>query len=695
MRLFAFLSALILSCGSFGQSEGRITCVAQLAEAILAESPTARPFGFDAQITALVPHGERYIYLTVADATGHAFVVGEIRADAAPFTRGDIVRLGGTIIGDTARFSDIARLATAAPPEPREVTARDVAEGRVDWQYVRLQGMIRDIRASETDRRWTFLVLVSGEETIYVALPANDCSSFLGATVKIDGFANPRDRSQRVYLGRTFHCRGPADIHILSTPAVDAFAVPGIRALRHSDPQRISRLGRHHLHGRILTRFKKNQALARTSDGDVVRLIFDTPPPPVGTFLIASGFPETDFFHLTLTHVVWEPMSPPHDTRPDPPTRDIADIYRRRDTEQPLNAELHGRSIRVTGVIRSRPTPDDPAPKMLIESSGHLATVNVECLPSAEDLPPVGSEITLTGTCVLETEDYRTGNPFPQINGFTIVLNGSDLTVLRRPSWWTPKRLLTIIVILVMTLTFFVAWNRILNRLVERRGRQLLREHLGHTAADLRTRERTRLAIELHDSLAQNLTGVSMEIEAAGRCGRTNLAGLLQHLSVADKALKSCRNALRNTLWDLRNQSLEEKDLAEAIRRTILPHTKRTRLEINVSIPRKGLSDNTTHDILCMVRELALNGLLHGHATALRIMGTSDHGMITLQVVDNGSGFDPGRAPGVTEGHFGIEGIRERLRALEGSLSYEHHPGGMTATIAFPYPREGRRNTDR
>ena len=82
--------------------------------------------------------------------------------------------------------------------------------------------------------------------------------------------------------------------------------------------------------------------------------------------------------------------------------------------------------------------------------------------------------------------------------------------------------------------------------------------------SELKTGERTRLAVELHDSLAQNLTGVAMEIEAAIRSGGD---GASPHLTIADKALKSCRTELRNALWDLRNQALEEPVMKDAIRR--------------------------------------------------------------------------------------------------------------------------------
>ena len=75
-----------------------------------------------------------------------------------------------------------------------------------------------------------------------------------------------------------------------------------------------------------------------------------------------------------------------------------------------------------------------------------------------------------------------------------------------------PARLLALIAVLFAGLGAFVVWNRHLARRIERRSRELLDEQIAHVSSDLKTMERTRLAIELHDSLAQNLTGVALEL---------------------------------------------------------------------------------------------------------------------------------------------------------------------------------------
>jgi DNA-binding CsgD family transcriptional regulator len=69
--------------------------------------------------------------------------------------------------------------------------------------------------------------------------------------------------------------------------------------------------------------------------------------------------------------------------------------------------------------------------------------------------------------------------------------------------------------ILVGLILTILIWNRTLQILATRRGHQLFREKVAHYETSLRVDERTKLAVELHDSLAQNLTGAFMELETA------------------------------------------------------------------------------------------------------------------------------------------------------------------------------------
>ena len=270
-----------------------------------------------------------------------------------------------------------------------------------------------------------------------------------------------------------------------------------------------------------------------------------------------------------------------------------------------------------------------------------------------------------------------------------LVTTGDDesVTVTRLPGFLTAVNLFAVIGVLVGLAVLVLIWNRALRTLVERRTRALLKEQIGHVKADLKTEERTRLAVELHDTLAQNLTGVSMEIETANALRGT--PEMAPHLDFASKALKSCRDELRNCLWDLRSQALEEPDMRKAILRTLQPHVNDSRITVRFPVPRTKISDNTAHALLRIVRELVVNAIRHGNATNIRVAGTLDRDALRCAVTDNGCGFVPESAPGLLQGHFGIQGMRERIEELGGELVLESAPGkGARATITIPVPKE-------
>ena len=149
--------------------------------------------------------------------------------------------------------------------------------------------------------------------------------------------------------------------------------------------------------------------------------------------------------------------------------------------------------------------------------------------------------------------------------------------------------------------------------------------------------------------------------------------------------LASCRRELKDCLWDQRSRTFDEKDMNEAVNRTITPHTGDAKAVVRFNVQRSRLSESTTHTVLSVVRELVVNAVRHGGATRIWIAGECSDGRISFSVRDDGCGFDPASAPGPRDGHFGLQGIRERVRAAKGTIDISSAPGGGTkATIRIP-----------
>ena len=257
------------------------------------------------------------------------------------------------------------------------------------------------------------------------------------------------------------------------------------------------------------------------------------------------------------------------------------------------------------------------------------------------------------------------------------------------PTFLTPLRVAVALIALVFVLCLIFLWNAALRMMITRKSKSLIREERKHRRAEIKTAERTRLAVELHDSLAQELTAVSLEIDTALKMSDGASDALRKRLDRAARILKSSRDELRNCLWDLRNHALEARTMNEAIRLTLAPHIADIAIDIRFNVPRPRLPDNTAHTVLRIVRELTLNGIRHGAATHIRITGCLRSDCLSIQICDNGCGFDPATAPGAAEGHCGLLGIRERLDEFNGSLVLESEPGaGCRATIKLPLPSD-------
>ena len=698
------LSILLASAAAaaFARADGSISTAAQLSAALLGKAEPEAKFTLEAQISCIIPFDERLRYLTLKDETGSAFVTEVSDSKLSSLKRGDIIRASG-IMTETglvsgypqAQLRRVAVIGHREPQPPTPIGGNEIADGSHDWEWARIGGVVRDVLPSETDSRWTFLILAAEGTTVYVAAPANKSSNaagggrsvydrFIGAKVLVDGFANPRDKSMRLYQGYTFHCGGLDSIHYAEARPADPFESPEVGTIRHASPGKIATLGRVKASGQVVTLWGRRNMLVATEEGGMIHAVLERDERPLrGSFVDVVGIPHTDLFHITLSHALWRSVASGSLSRRFvqhiKSSHEIADPT----AIQPVKASIHGRDVRIIAKVYSLPDREDHM--MLAENDSHIFAVDASQVPSAlRDVQP-GSIVSIVGTCILKTEAWSPEKAFPQIKDFMVIINDEDgVQILRHPPWWTPGRLTAVIGALLAALIGAFFWNRALDRVAERRGKELSREQVKRERSALKAEERTRLAVELHDSLSQTLTGIAMEMEAAKDAGGTAPPEMLAHMDIAAKALKSCRDELRNCLWDLRNQALEETDMTKAILRTLKPHIGASRIDVRFNVKRSTIPDNMAHTLLRVIRELVINAIRHGKATHIKVAGCRDGGTILCSVQDNGSGFDPLSAPGVTQGHFGLQGVRERIAEIKGTIAIDSHPGaGVKVTITI------------
>ncbi|NAZ84745.1 sensor histidine kinase [Kineococcus indalonis] len=191
--------------------------------------------------------------------------------------------------------------------------------------------------------------------------------------------------------------------------------------------------------------------------------------------------------------------------------------------------------------------------------------------------------------------------------------------------------------------------------------------------------ERARLAREIHDTIAQGLTGVVTQLQAA----QAEPAEAARRERV-EKALASARDCLaeaRRSVRALRPVALEEEDLTGALRR--LAHRRGGADGPAVAVVVTGEPVEVTAEasgaLLRTAQEALANATRHAGASSVTVTLTGMEDEVVLDVRDDGRGFEPARVDGRG---FGLESMRQRIRLAGGSLHVESAPGEGTAVCA-------------
>lgn len=210
--------------------------------------------------------------------------------------------------------------------------------------------------------------------------------------------------------------------------------------------------------------------------------------------------------------------------------------------------------------------------------------------------------------------------------------------------------------------------------------------------------ERTRLARDIHDGLAQNFSSILLTARAArdGQPteGSTDLAaassGALQ--SIEHSALDGLEEA-RRVVAALAPKGLADTGLTASLSRLLTAVTEHTGLETELHVDGELTSLPTSVEVALL--RVAQGGLanVRQHAGASRVVvSLTDAGeTVRLDIVDNGKGFDPlriaapsdGGEAGASTGGYGLRSSRDRLRGLGGGLDIESRAGGGTALTAY------------
>lgn len=202
-----------------------------------------------------------------------------------------------------------------------------------------------------------------------------------------------------------------------------------------------------------------------------------------------------------------------------------------------------------------------------------------------------------------------------------------------------------------------------------------------HTEAGA-LKERQRLALEIHDTLAQGFTSLLMLAQAAEREIGTDTRAAHQHLQLAQRTARANLAEARSMVAALTPPALSGASLTAALTASIDSFREETGLPAGLVIegePRP-LAGPVEVVLLRTVQEALTNVRRHAGATRADVRLCYSDGQGTVQVTDDGSGFDTGTAPG-----FGLRGMRSRVEEAGGEVSVQSAPGqGTSVTVSLP-----------
>ena len=678
------------------------TCAAVRA---LSESQAARglPVHVKAVVT-LVP-SDAPGRLTVDDGTGiwvAAPPSSEAETSVGQARVGDVVEIEGhTHEGRFAPTITIARLrivGRAKLPPARHLAYLGSESGLHDSQRVTISGIVQSAASLPRGNHSELKLLVSTPTGPFTFVLSDDspfaATNLIDSAVSLTGVFRAYFNSRRQFLGVRIYTNDPGDLHIVHAAVADAFAAPELSlaeatafSAQGSDGHRRRARG-------TVTLCKPGQYFYLQADKQGLRInTHQTAGLEPGDFVEATGFFQLQRNRAEMTEALFRRLDHGEPVQPVEITRQQAVVSEPR-TNAPPTQDFDDFLVALRGTLVSIDRKLGEPIRLNLESDGVLVPAEFSEPPDPKFLASLrhASVLRVSGVCDLIYSESLPVVNWPSPIGLRLLLRApSDVEIIATASWWTPERLETALGIAAVVVLIFLAWVALLRRQVTLRSTQLADEMRARrdAAVEFETtlRERNRLAADLHDTTEQSLTGLAFQLEATGALQSKAPERSQQHLALARQLLNRSREDLRRSIWNLRATQLEKNTLAEALQEIATDRSAGLTVEITVAIEgeQRALTDLVAGNLLLLAQEGITNALKHAQPARVELHLSFALHAVTLVIRDDGVGFDPATVEGPREGHFGLQGMRERMKRLGGRVEIKSAPkSGTTLTATVP-----------
>ena len=581
-------------------------------------------------------------------------------------------------------------------PAPLSADQSGVFRGSGGAVRTVLEGIVQSVRSDKAV--WTLALDVDGRRvTVRSAHPPGPgvADQLVDAKVRATGVAGSARNARGQFLGPVVVINGFDDVERIAAPPTSAFDSPFVPLVQ------IARFGSPSLEGHrfqtegIVTRARATRYLFLQEGGVGIRV--ETGDKEVylpGDRVRVAGFIDTGRQLRGMTAAVTRRMN--HESPPEPITGSPSAIAGRvertsaRRTTDP-KPDYAGQLVTFKAtVVDAGPTRDGGVLRLGSDGTILEAVLLPEAYEASASFVP-GSEIAVTGIVqydVARTHEELVDGRLQPFERFTLLVHDAeDIRLVRAPPWWTPMRLTAALVGVIVVLAAALAWAWSLRRQVAHQAAAIAKEMRARREAAVEfqatLRERTRLAANLHDTLLQSMAGIGFQLEASHMALRRPAdwaAGdAAEHVDVARRMVDHAVDDIRGSVWALRSAAVHGRSLTEAIETLVnrIGEGHRARIRLKTQGRPFDLPEFVTGNLLLIVQEAVFNALRHGEpeTVAIDVSFEAEAAAVELTIHDDGVGFTMGEQRGTDEGHFGLQGMRERAERLGGQIAVESTPG--------------------
>ena len=599
----------------------------------------------------------------VQDSTAGVYVEGNA-AVAFPHHLGDLVEVEG--VTGPGKFAPVLREASTKVigkgtlPKARLYAFSEVAEGQQDSQWAQVRGIVQTVSIDRNSWRETTLAMnvsaAGGQFKVRVPIShEQDFSSWVDSEVRIEGVCGSLFNANRQLIGVLFYVPRVNFITIEKA----AREVPFSALLQYSPDQGTKQ----RVQVRGVVQFQQpGNAMFLQSGGKGLRVLTQQDTRlEIGDVVDVQGFPAVGESAPVLQDAVFRRIG--HQAAPSAVEFDPDVPWERYDGALvTMPVKLIQRQPRSNGL------------DLTLQYGGIVFDATLPVGVAVERILslPLNSELRVSGICLV-----RAGGMWRVPESFRLLLRSQDdVVVVRTPSWWNLRHALWVLGITVPVLFVMIAWNVVLGRRV-REQMAVIRQKLRSGAV---LAERNRIARELHDTLEQELAGITMQLDLAVDCFQQVPEVSKRALDMARGMSRHSMIAARRSVWDLRCHLLENCDLVSALSQAVAPMATgdSVKVEVQVEGTPVRLPGPMEMNLLRIGQEAVANAVKHAKASHIAVRLAYAPGKVRLRVSDDGQGFSPGDASLAGNGHFGLVDMRERAQSMGCDLRIDSHYGNGT-----------------